>query len=434
MPSLLIVSYAFPPDFSVGAKRALRMASYLPQFGWKVKVLTVHESYFDQLDRSLLQSHSFSLVRTHEWAPKHWLRRLRSALSPTGRGIRAGIPGSPKLGATPGRFIAFASRSWDAVMSIPDEHGGWIPLALPAALLRAQASDLVLATIPPNTSALVAAMLSVFLRVPLVIDYRDPWLPVPGEPQWPNWRLRVERGLQKFCLRRAGLILTTTEGLGRELGELGAARIAVVPNGFEPGSMSSVEPTQYGRFTIVYTGHLTGLRSALPLLEALRRLREARALPPGGLAFHIVGRGGDHVAEQAERLGVGDLVEVEGFVPYREALARIKGADVLLLVVGESHAHLVPAKLFDYLAAGRFILALAPPGSEAGAIISDLGVGRVFSPAEVRGIAATLAERFTAPPETPKSAATRYHARETMRELDRHLRTVLMTSRRRAPG
>src|SRR5713101_7260348 len=181
MPSLLIVSHTFPPDFSVGAKRALRMASYLPQFGWKVKVLTVRDSYFDHLDRSLLQSPAFSLLRTHAWAPKHWLRKLKSTLSPDGSDNRAATPKDPNPGGRLGRLMRFLSRKWDAVMSIPDEHCGWIPLALPAALLRARDSDLVMATIPPNTSAVLAAMLSVFLRVPLVIDYRDPWLPVPGE-------------------------------------------------------------------------------------------------------------------------------------------------------------------------------------------------------------------------------------------------------------
>src|SRR5215813_13702307 len=75
MPSVLIVSHCFPPDFSVGAKRALRMASILSRFGWTVKVVTARESYFEGLDRTLsVDPAPYEVIRTHAIAPKQWAR------------------------------------------------------------------------------------------------------------------------------------------------------------------------------------------------------------------------------------------------------------------------------------------------------------------------------------------------------------------------
>ena len=188
-----------------------------------------------------------------------------------------------------------------------------------------------------------------------------------------------------------------------------------------------VEAFRYDRFTVVYAGSLTGLRSAAPILEAMKRLRRAGRLPGSGMALRVLGAGGQEVAAAAERLGVADLVEVEDFLPYREALSRMKGADVLLLVVADNHANLIPAKLYDYLAARRFIIALAPPGSDAGAIIERAQAGAAIDPLDISALARTLEERIGERRDDIRlaPAAAKYEVEVIMAELDRHLRSVV---------
>ena len=105
----------------------------------------------------------------------------------------------------------------------------------------------------------------------------------------------------------------------------------------------------------------------------------------------------------------------------------MRGADILLLVVGDNHADMIPAKLFDYLAARRYVLALAPRGSEAGEMVSRLGIGQAVSPADGGAIAESIASRFQASRDDlpEQSGVARFEARRTIEDLDRELRKIL---------
>jgi glycosyl transferase family 4 len=432
MHSLLIVSYLFPPDSTVGAKRALRMATHLTDLGWKVEVLTAVASAYEHLDRTLLPERTpFSTFRSPTLDPKRWIKRLRASL-PGNRGtVPAQAPSENDGLSISGRLLQRLSAAWDVLFSIPDVRAGWIPMALPAGLWKLRRPDLILATLPPFTNAVVACLLSMARGVPLILDYRDPWSALrqeaPGGIRLPLSRRRLDHAIEQRCLHRASLVVATTEGIRNELTDLGARRTVVVPNAFDAAAFAGAEPARYTRFTMAYAGTFYETRTVQPILQALCVLRDTGRLPPQGFALRVLGRSGPEVRALADRMGVSALVEIEGFLPHGEAIARMKGADVLLLVVGETHGRQIPAKLFEYIAAGRFILTLAPAGAEAGSVVRELQAGRVVDPCDVQGIVEILCERFQAGNSSapPSSHSRRYEARVTMQELDRHLRDLL---------
>jgi hypothetical protein len=106
-------------------------------------------------------------------------------------------------------------------------------------------------------------------------------------------------------------------------------------------------------------------------------------------------------------------------------MERMMGADLLLLVVGETHGGMVPAKIFDYLAARRPILAIGPPGSEAGMILEESGAGGVLAATDVAGIAARVVEAAANRGAPGPVAPERFTAAATMGALDRLLRELL---------
>jgi len=69
-------------------------------------------------------------------------------------------------------------------------------------------------------------------------------------------------------------------------------------------------------------------------------------------------------------------------------MALQRAADALLLVASSRRTQLLNFKLFEYLAAGKPILALAA-GTEAGRVVADAG-GEVVSGDDVGAIAAAL--------------------------------------------
>jgi glycosyltransferase involved in cell wall biosynthesis len=82
-------------------------------------------------------------------------------------------------------------------------------------------------------------------------------------------------------------------------------------------------------------------------------------------------------------------------VPRREALALQRDSEALLLLVPEANGRgraVLTAKLFEYLAARRPIVAAVPPDGEAAELVRSAGAGIVVPPEDVPGITAALAE------------------------------------------
>jgi hypothetical protein len=139
MPSLLIVSYSFPPHAVVGGKRALRMATHLSAFGWRTQILAAREGCFEYSDPTSLDgAPPFTVIRTHSFEPKRWLRRLRAALGGTPAPPARSDGGSGSSGPMSWRPAERLTRARDTLFSLPDEWAGWLPVASPAGLWRAE--------------------------------------------------------------------------------------------------------------------------------------------------------------------------------------------------------------------------------------------------------------------------------------------------------
>jgi glycosyltransferase involved in cell wall biosynthesis len=172
-------------------------------------------------------------------------------------------------------------------------------------------------------------------------------------------------------------------------------RIELVRNGFDPADFPGEAPPPRpadSPLRLVHTGMLTLTRSAEGLFRALQLLREER--PALGEAFEaeLVGARESRNDALVGALGLGDRVRIRDYVPHAEAIATMRGADVLVLIkhVEPRFRGLIPAKLYEYMGAGRPILALVPE-SEAAEIVRDLGWGEVAPPDDPPAIAAALA-------------------------------------------
>lgn len=428
MPRLLIVNFNYPPDYSVGAKRALRVSTRLAKLGWEVEVLTAHPSSFERLDMTLEASDpGIRVARTRAILPLRWARRWRDRVRSRASRETAAGPGAATHAAVP---VHAGDPLWRRLLTTPDEYLGWAPLAVVGGLLKVSRPDVILSSAPPFSAHLAAGLLARWRRCALVLDYRDPWTSLRDPAAAQGSLERMERRMESWSLRRADAVVATTPTIEASIGTIASVRTAVIPNACDPDTFSTVEPTPFDHFTIVYAGTFYGSRSARPILEAIRRLRDSGRWPAGGARLRVLGGTGAEVAAAAAALGLSDCVEVEEFLPYREALCRVSGADILLLVVGDTHGGMVPAKLFDYLAAGRFILAIAPPGSEAGAILRETRAGAEFEPGDVEGIASCIADRIERrhEPWPAPVVPARFTVASTTAALDALLRDVIARS------
>jgi glycosyltransferase involved in cell wall biosynthesis len=163
--------------------------------------------------------------------------------------------------------------------------------------------------------------------------------------------------------RLADGYVTITSGLAEELrARLGPREdLAVIPDGTrlaanDPGPQVPV--TNVRRKPVVaYAGHLYAWKGVDVLLDALANLPGVEGLIVGG---HEAEPDLARAKSRAAGLGVGERVRFTGMVPPAEVASRLRDADVLVLPnppSAISTRFTSPLKLFEYMAAGRPIVA-----------------------------------------------------------------------------
>jgi glycosyltransferase involved in cell wall biosynthesis len=271
---------------------------------------------------------------------------------------------------------------------VPDSYAlSWLPFAIGAArrLMRQSAVDCVITSSPPDSVHLAGLALG-RERPAWIADLRDGWRFEPLRPPFPTgFQERLDARLEGRVTRTADGLTAATQPIAADLENRLGAPAALVPNAWDPDFERAVEaaaPPELppGKFNFVHTGTLSGRwgRDPRPLLRALRDLIDERPAIAESVRLVLVGGMSEEDRRTIAELEVGDLVHEAGSLPRAEAIALQRSANALVLVTS-SNVGEATGKLFEYLAAGKPILALAT-GNEAARIIEETGTGVAVDP------------------------------------------------------
>lgn len=193
-------------------------------------------------------------------------------------------------------------------------------------------------------------------------------------------RLRWLAGvLERYVWRSATKVLVVTGVLQQTVAAVGVPQehIVVVPNGIDPAQFAALPARQAGDGPLVL-GFVGFVRD----WHGLDAVIAAMAAEPGGpdLRLVVVGDGPARaaLAQQAAALGVADRTIFTGLQP-REAIPNlVAGFDIALQPLVVSYAS--PLKIFEYMAAGRAIVAPDQPNIRE--VLRDGETAVLFDPAE----------------------------------------------------
>ncbi len=378
--SCLVLTDVFPPLSAVGVHRTVALCRHLAEQGWGVTVITARPGADARLDEGLLDGvpEEVQVVRTAAPdLPKLAARIFKRRSGTSDSSEQVGI--TPKSGEIekpkPGRFRRMVDwLSW--WLHIPDSSTGWLIPAVLAGLREARRHrpEVIYSSAPRWTSHLAAGVLSRLLRVPWVADFRDPWCGNPWREIPYRIHMRFDAFLERWVVRNASSVTCATEPIRRMLQTRYprmTRHIHLIHNGFDPEQIDPVAPVSLdsSRCVLLHTGTLYGPRSPVPLLEGLRRFREESPAEAGRLLVVFLGLpeyNGRPMEDIAREYGVDNLVRLIPPVPHRQALAYLKGADVSVLFGqgGKVSMAPVPAKVYEYIGAGKSVLAIGA-GEEA---------------------------------------------------------------------
>jgi glycosyltransferase involved in cell wall biosynthesis len=388
---LLVFSYYFPPDRSIGSARWAAMSEWLRRAGHEVTVLTSERNGREEDDGPWVQR-AFDVGAVA--SARRLLRRSPPAQTRGGRS-----QGGWTRGAQTQSGLYRPPPRWLTDVAVPDECLlTWAPFALARArrLVREREIDCVVTSGPPHSTHLLAPLLG---RHPAwVADLRDGWRFESLRFGWPTRAQdRLDARLERWSLGSADAVIGVTRPIARDAGERLGVPSAYVPNGWNPMREERLRdaarpPLERGRVNLVYTGTLSGPRGRdpRPLFAALGRLTAERPALASRLRIVLAGQLGIEEQRLLATLGLDGAVEHVGSLSHDGAAALQRDADVLLLLTAPGHTSEATGKLFDYLTAGRPILALARE-NEASRIVRETGTGWVVAPDDVDAIMRALA-------------------------------------------
>jgi len=344
---VILLAYYFPPDNTSGVQRAVRIAKYLPHFGFQTDVVT--------------SSHA---------------------------GIDAGRPGAfyaPTGDSHAPEYQQVLARIAQRVAPY-NERIEWVPHAVHGAraLLSQGPVQAVISTSPPLAAHMAAFALKKRFGMKWIADFRDPLYGNPGRSR--RWAAPYDRHLERLIFSAADHVVAVTDTVAedwtRRYPNL-QHKFQVVWNGFDPeDALRPIALPQRGHRELAHVGVLYSQRHPYRLVAALHRLVKGDSIDPRSIRLRFVGPIQERDRFEADPasaalLKQGCMEISDNLIPRADANRLIASSDFLLLIdiVNLSKSgYTVPAKLYDYILTGRPILALTDANSPVDRILARSGV------------------------------------------------------------
>jgi hypothetical protein len=413
---LLVISYHFPPDRAIGAKRWEKFSHFAAERGWGVDVFMrgdADAAGVESARRSLpagvrVFAVPVPVLRAERVEQAIWRavkgRKKSDVASSQPTGSASVAPRVSSIPRSDFRWALNGPRGWmRAYWAVLDfaRINAWNDGVMEAvsAVFNPRVHRAVVTSGPPFMSHDVGRRLSVRYRIPFIMDMRDPWSHVErlaegiATPVWTRLAARYEGK----SVERASLVVANTEVARRQLAAtypLRSRDIITITNGGDDEVLP--EQRRGGRFVIAHAGTVYLDRDPRALFEAAATVIRKYSLTPDDLTLEFIGEleavGGFPIEQVARAEGISDYVRTGASRPYREAVAFMAGATMLVTMSGTNMAA-IPAKTFECVRFPAWVLALSAPESATALLLEGTGAD-VASPGDAKSIAEIIEKRY----------------------------------------
>jgi hypothetical protein len=376
---VLMIAYHYPPfQGSSGILRTVKFSTYLPENDWSPLVLTASPLSYAQ----------------------------KSAVTE----IPSGTKVYRSLAFDTARHLAIRGR-YPSFLAWPDRWVSWLPAATLRGLwlVLTHRPKVIWSTFPIATAHLVGYVLHRITGLPWIADFRDS-MTEENYPEDPQVR-RIYRWIERKTVFAATAVVFTTPGAlamyAKRYPDVLKDRWKIIENGFDEENFTDAQRHVVPKSTsIPARTHLKLLHSGLlypkerdprPFFVALRELKECSAINASTLQVVLRATGHDAIMrELIDRNDVADIVQLEGPIPYSAALAEMLEADGLIIFQAANCNHQIPAKLYEYLRAGRPILGLTDSLGDTANLMRTAGMNSIVALDDAGEIARRLPEFLVA--------------------------------------
>jgi glycosyltransferase involved in cell wall biosynthesis len=342
MRKVLILTPFFPPFPRAGTtRRVVNFARYLPELGWEPVILTMNWGYEDH--------------RYQDYGKIYFTRNIARA---SWKAYRAADVDSP------GTFSAYMTKLSIGIFRVikryvllPDELLFWLLWVIPKCreVMKKERPDLIFAMAPPYSSLLIGVFIKKMFKIPLVCDVRDDWVGNPLTQRNSRLLNSIEAKMEKWIVKNSNKIVVVTDASYRlwlKRYPDNKDKICVVHNGYNEQEFNAAAEHKYADFSLVHVGSMDADRSPEIIYKSLAKLGSMSH----SISFYHYGLAFQEYKEMAAAYGIEKNVHFREIIPGDEAIAKIKGASVLVLLPTQNAPSAIPGKAYEYLRSGRPIL------------------------------------------------------------------------------
>jgi len=359
MKKILLVAYHYPPvSVSSGLQRTLKFSQYLPDFSWRPSVLSVNPmAYERQSDGQMAEVPGDIVVK------------------------RA-------LGFDTARHFSIAGK-YPGVLAYPDRWVSWWPFAVASGLrlIWKEKVDVIFSTYPIATSHLIGLALHKITGKPWVADFRDSMT----EDNYPvdTKKRKIYQWIEKKTVQHCSKVIFTTSGAlkmyAERYPEYQANKWAIIENAFDEGNFeqaavgNTITDTKDSCIRLVHSGVLyPSERDPSDFFDAISELKKEGSVLTGALRVILRATGHDELfLSMIKEKNIDDIVFLEPSVPYVDALQEMLDVDGLMVFQASNCNHQIPAKIYEYLRAGKPIFALTDEIGDTAGMLKKSGVGDI---------------------------------------------------------
>ena len=411
MKKVLIITYYWPPSGGSGVQRWLKMSKYLPEFGWEPIIYTPLNPDVNAIDKTLLK----------DIAPATTVLKRKISEPYSFYKILSGKKKGERLQANfipSGGFFQKLSMYIRANWFIPDPRCWWIKPSVKylSKLIRNSTQqvdgellnlkpDAIISTGPPHSMHLIAKALHNKFQIPWIADFRDPWtnifyfkhLPLSAKS------LRRHKELEHSVIAEADRVTVVSSQMQKEFSEdtykAFANKVSIITNGYDPDDFSEETNSQLlsaiakaesvigkknngvaeKKFVLVHTGIMPESANPDKLWKVVGEVVKSNASLREKLMIVVMGQTAGCVKKDIEDNGLSACFLDLGVVDHTTCIAWQKCANLLLLPLRkekESKA-ILTGKFFEYLAAGKTILAFGPTDGDLATALKETGSGTI---------------------------------------------------------
>jgi glycosyltransferase involved in cell wall biosynthesis len=380
MKKLLFITYFWPPSGKATLHWPLKIIKHLPEHNWEPTVLTTEDDPYSYKDESLLKEipPDLKVIKSKSFEPFEIYKRF------TGKKKDEPLIASETV-SSENQGLAHKLSVWIRFnIFIPDARVGWLLSALPKGkkILRSDNFNVIVTLGPPHSTHLIGYRLSEKFNLPHVPVLIDPWTDIVYYKSAKRSKAakRMDNSFEKKVLMNAAAVVFVTKSTQEDyinkysfLKEKSNVlywgynedNFRMENRKWEMGNGKNEE-------VIVHAGNIFDYQNPKELWRRIRKEIDAGR----NLKLKFIGTVSPLIKKEIESNNLNDATEFPGFLPYSEMLEELLKADYLLVCATEKRH--VPGKLFEYLRAGKPILAFGDDNEEVKNIITEANAGMIF--------------------------------------------------------